>query len=179
MQTFLKSAFAVLILGWAAAAGAFDHHEEEKSYDMINASEPVEGLLVGGQISEADIAAFHAEGVTTIINLRPPEELGEFEEERLVRENGMTYINIPVHWNGQEDNGISAENAALLNSVLQKNDGKTVLHCASGFRAASLLAMQQHLHEGLDKGAAIELAVDATGERVRNFIEDRLETLGK
>ena len=139
---------------------------QDNNYHMPNATEPMDNLTVGGQPSEQDIHAFKAAGIETIINLRLPGEFDSFDESKLVKDLGMIYISIPVEGRA----GVTVENAAALHAALEQADGKVVLHCASGFRAASLLALEQYLHEGLDQSDAIDLAVSATGDRVRDFV---------
>src|SRR4051794_17540482 len=56
-------------------------------------------LFIGGQPTERAIRELHAQGVTTIVNLRTPEEMSTrvpFDEAALVKELGMRYVYLPM-----------------------------------------------------------------------------------
>src|SRR5437868_15483102 len=54
-------------------------------------------LFIGGQPTEKALRDLRARGVTTVVNLRMPEEMAQqvkFDEAALVRELGMKYVQI-------------------------------------------------------------------------------------
>src|SRR5215831_1032021 len=55
-------------------------------------------MFIGGQPTEQALRELHAKGVTTVVNLRMPEEMARvsFDEAALVKELGMTYVHIPM-----------------------------------------------------------------------------------
>ena len=119
--------------------------------------QPRPGLYTGGQPAADAWAALSAAGVGTVINLRPEAELAGRDEAAEVRAAGMAYHQIPVA--GAE--GITAENADRLWSLLQAAKGPVVVHCASGNRVGGLLSVALVRHGGLEPEAALALGREA------------------
>src|SRR6186713_144446 len=61
-------------------------------------------MFIGGQPTEKALRDLRAKGVTTIVNLRMPEEMTRvgFDEAVLARDLGMRYVHIPM--NGTPEN---------------------------------------------------------------------------
>src|SRR3954469_23631586 len=56
-------------------------------------------MFIGGQPTEKALRDLKARGVTTIVNLRSPEEMTRnvsFDEAALIKELGMKYVYIPM-----------------------------------------------------------------------------------
>src|SRR5436305_1813612 len=55
-------------------------------------------MFIAGQPTEKALRELRAKGVTTVVNLRMPEEMAQigFDEAALVKELGMTYVYIPM-----------------------------------------------------------------------------------
>lgn len=120
----------------------------------VKLMQPLPGLYTAAQPAATDWAAIRARGITTVINLRGPEETPDRDEGAEVRAAGMRYLDIPV----AHADGINADNARLLHAALAPSHGGGVLvHCASGNRAGSLLALEQAEFDGLAPQAALEL----------------------
>lgn len=113
--------------------------------------QPRPGLHTGGQPAATAWQAMAAQGVDTIINLRPDAELGTRDEAAEVRAAGMGYRVIPVA--GAAD--ITLANAARLWAALEQLPGTTAVHCASGNRVGALLAIGAATKGGMDTEAAI------------------------
>ncbi len=118
--------------------------------DVPNRGEPLENLTTGGQPDAASLEALAASGFTTVIDLRGPTEDRGFDEQAAVEELGMSYVSLPV----DGANGVTFENAAVLNRFLSEAEGPVLLHCGSGNRAGALLTLSEKLN-GADDEAAI------------------------
>src|SRR3546814_2241952 len=70
-------------------------------------------------------------GVTRVINLCPPDEPCAYDEEGLMAELGLDYLNIPVA--GGAD--LSEDNARKLAIALEAIAGTALVHCASSNRS--------------------------------------------
>lgn len=114
--------------------------------------EPRPGLLTGGQPSPADWAALKARGVTMVVNLRPDSEMDGRNEAAEVAAAGMAYVGIPVA--GAE--GVDADNARRLWTLLKSSGAPVFVHCASGNRAGALLALGAAQSGGMAPEAALE-----------------------
>lgn len=115
-------------------------------YDMHNPRYPADNLITGGQPTLADVARLKAAGVTTIINLRGKTEHDQSAIKSAAQKAGMHYINIPIA-NARQ---LSLTNLTILDKALKAAaDGKTLLHCGSGNRVGSMLALRAHHIKGL------------------------------
>ncbi len=144
--------------------------ETAVSSHVPNLKQPGDRLLTGGQPDAEAWAKLAADGVTTVINLRPAAELGERDEAAEVTAAGMGYVQIPVA--GAAD--ITPENARALWTAMQQAPGKVLVHCASGNRVGALLALGAAEH-GMSPEQALQYgrAAGLTGAepRVREVLE--------
>lgn len=112
------------------------------------------GLIVGGQPDAAAIERAKAQGVTTIINLRPSSEAGQAEAQAAITAHGLRLVTIPVDGAA----GLTEDNArALDGALLEAGEGSTVLHCASGNRVGALLALRAFHAGGLATSDALQV----------------------
>lgn len=127
----LRGAFSVDFPAPAQEGGAELQEKPIKAFAQIKP-----GLYTGGQPSAAQLIRLSELGVTTVINLRPREEM-EIDELSIVEGAGMSYINLPI--SGAE--GITWGNAKQLSKLLKSTDGSVFLHCSSSNRVGALLAL--------------------------------------
>lgn len=99
--------------------------------------QPRPGLYTAGQPAVAAWQAAAGAGVTTVINLRPPAELGDRDERAEVAAAGLSYFEIPVAGPGD----INLTNARELARLIDEAPGPVLVHCASGNRVGALLAL--------------------------------------
>lgn len=139
----------------------------------VNLREPRSGLFTAGQPAATDWQAIRARGIGTVVNLRTDGELNERDEAAEVQAAGMRYISIPVA--GAE--GIDAENAERLHSVLAAADGPVLVHCASGNRVGGLLALMQARSGAMTPEQALDFGRKAgmvsTEARVRQLLDQQ------
>ena len=97
-------------------------------------------LFIGGQPTEKALRELRAKGVTTVVNLRMPEEMAHvgFDEAALVRELGMKYVHIPMR--GTTENPYGPKQLDAFVAALAAADGKVLLHCTVAWRASHLWA---------------------------------------
>jgi hypothetical protein len=64
-------------------------------------------MFIGGQPTEKALRDLRARGVTTIVNLRMPEEMARvgFDEAALAKELGMRYVHIPMSGTPENPHG--------------------------------------------------------------------------
>ena len=101
-----------------------------------------DGNFIGPQPTPQDLEDARQEGIKTVIDLRLPSET-ETSNETLVRSHGFDYVNIPVN-----KAMLSASQIAELNAAMQSKPGPFLLHCATGLRAALLLALSKAKKNG-------------------------------
>ncbi|MDO5611441.1 MAG: sulfur transferase domain-containing protein [Pseudomonadota bacterium] len=139
--------------------------------------QPRDNLLTAGQPAASDWAPLAAQGIKTVINLRPEGEMQGRDEAAEVRAAGMRYIEIPV----ANADAVNADNARKLHEALGAayQDGPVLLHCASANRAGGLLALAlamvtEHgmtLEDALDVGR--KAGMKSTEDAVRKAVEAR------
>ena len=93
-----------------------------------------EKTLVSAQIRPEDVAAFHAQGVRTIINNRPdgeePDQPLAADIERAAHDAGMTYRFIPIV------RGMGPADVEAMSEAIDQCEGKVLAYCRSGTRSA-------------------------------------------
>lgn len=98
--------------------------------------------FIGPQPTEQDLQEARQQGIKTVIDFRMPSET-EVPNDALVKNNGLNYANVPVNKTSP-----SAEQIVDFDKVLQQNEGPFLLHCATGTRAAMLLALSRAKQQG-------------------------------
>ena len=97
-------------------------------------------LFIAGQPTEKALRDLRAKGVTTVVNLRMPEEMARigFDEAALVKELGMKYVHIPMR--GSPENPYGPKDLDAFAAAMAAADGKLLLHCTIAWRASHLWA---------------------------------------
>ena len=97
-------------------------------------------LFVAGQPTEKALRDLKAKGVTTVINLRMPEEMKQigFDEAALLKELGMNYVHIPMR--GSAENPYGPKQLDQFAAAMASADGKVLLHCTVAWRASHIWA---------------------------------------
>ena len=95
-------------------------------------------MFIGGQPTEKALRDLKAKGVTTVVNLRMPEEMARvgFDEAALVKELGMKYVHIPMR--GTPANPYGPKQLDEFAAAMAAADGKVLLHCTIAWRASHL-----------------------------------------
>jgi uncharacterized protein (TIGR01244 family) len=97
-------------------------------------------MFIAGQPTEKALRELRAQGVTTVVNLRMPEEMARvgFDEAALVNELGIKYVYIPMR--GTADHPYGPKELDAFAAAMASADGKVLLHCTIAWRASHLWA---------------------------------------
>jgi protein tyrosine phosphatase (PTP) superfamily phosphohydrolase (DUF442 family) len=122
---------------------------------VTNASEPLPGVVTGGQPQAAHLATLKAAGCQVVLDIRDPMEPQPFGPEA-VRALGMEYVNVPVSGSTHTD-----ETLARIRAAVQSFAGtrKAFFYCNSGNRVGATLIPYLLLDAGLSEEAAVETAM--------------------
>lgn len=101
-----------------------------------------EDLFIGPQPTEQDLGEAKKQGVHTVIDFRMPSETATPNAD-LVQSSGLGYVSIPVN-----KAALSAQQVDELDAAMAQNEGPYLLHCATGTRAAMLLALSRARKHG-------------------------------
>ena len=149
-----------------------------------------EDVFVSGQPTERALRELHEQGVTTVVNLRTPEEMTrnvKFDEAALVTQLGMRYVYLPVRGTGEYP--YSPETLAKFAEAVRTANGKVLLHCTIAWRASHLWAAYLIKEVGIPVEDALgnARAINLTDEHrmgsngrqpVEDFLDRVLPTLG-
>jgi len=138
---------------------------------VANASEPVAGLVTGGQPTVQHLAALKEAGCELVLDCRDPMEPRPLSEPDEVKRAGMDYIVIPVGHTRGED-----QTLRRIREVLAANVGKRKMlyHCASGNRVGATLIPYLMLDQQFSEDDALMTAM-RSGARNAELIEWALE----
>jgi uncharacterized protein (TIGR01244 family) len=146
-------------------------------------------IFVGGQPTERALRDMREQGVTTVVNLRTPQEMTrsvKFDESALVAQLGMKYVYLPV--GGGAEYPYSTETVTKFSQAVRETKGKVLLHCTVGWRASHLWAAYLigergvPVEDALANARAINLGDNDTRmpgrQPVEEFLNRSLPTLG-
>jgi uncharacterized protein (TIGR01244 family) len=174
MNSSIPCATLAAVLACAPLTSVLADGDEVSMYQhttVPNVRQPRDRLITGGQPDAAAWTQLAAQGVSTVINLRPPAEMGERDEGTEVAAAGLAYREVPVA--GADD--ITEAKGRELWSLLQRESGTVLVHCASGNRVGALIAIGAAKAGGIAPQAALELgkASGLTGaeSRVRELLD--------
>jgi len=137
----LLTAAALLIWGLPAYA---EEAPAGPGFDIPNATQPEDGLLLGGQPTAKQLKALAKAGYKTVIDLRPLEEDHGFDEAKAARKADLEYSNIPV-----TPNALDASTVKFFLTVLSNAERPALIHCSTGNRAGGLYYAWLVLEQGL------------------------------
>lgn len=124
-------------------------------------------LFIGGQPTEKALRELKAKGVTTVVNLRMPQEMARvgFDEAALLSELGVDYVHLPL--NGSGGNAYAPAALDQFASVMESAKGKVLLHCTVAWRASHLWGAYLIRERKMPVGEAL------TQARAINLRDDR------
>jgi uncharacterized protein (TIGR01244 family) len=131
-------------------------------------------LYIAGQPTERALREMKAQGVTTVINLRMPQEMERigFDEPKLIASLGMKYVYIPMR-GGSGEMSYSPETLARFSEAMRSAEGKVLLHCTVAWRASHIWGAYL-IQQGLKDENAVAHA------RAINLMDDhRMDGSGK
>ena len=146
-------------------------------------------VFISGQPTEQALRDLHAQGVTTVVNLRTPEEMSKrvpFDEAALVKELGMEYVYLPMR--GTAEFPYSSEAVKSFAAAMSGAKGKVLLHCTIAWRASHLWAAYLIQYRGVPVATALQQArtinlmddmrMDAEQQPVEAFLGRTLSEVG-
>lgn len=165
-------ALITVCLARAALAAPTPPSDVHARYPGVNARlDQVERLLIGGQPNEATLRAMIADGVTTVVNLRTPEEMANrervpFDEAAVLSELGVRSILVPI--GNPATYPYRPEAVDAIRDALATTDGMVLLHCQSGWRTAWTYGAYTIREKGatVDEGMGmVEELIDQHGDQ--------------
>ncbi|QDV33523.1 beta-lactamase hydrolase domain-containing protein [Tautonia plasticadhaerens] len=113
-------------------------------------------LEIADQPTSEEILGLKAEGFTAVVNLRRPGEpdqpMDPAAEAEVARQAGLDYLSVPV---GGEPLG-APQISSVCDLIDRHPDGKVLIHCKQGGRAAGLALLHLARVEGWPAGEVVE-----------------------
>lgn len=137
-------------------------------------------LYIAGQPLNANaLRKLKAEGVTTVINLRTDEEMGNrrstpIDEVKISASLGLRYVHIP---SGGKKHPHSPAMLASFANALEESKGKVLLHCNSAKRASHLWVAYLVKYKQMPLGEALAhgRAVNFGNQPIEGYLEGEIE----
>ena len=130
---------------------------------VLNAYEPVAGLITGGQPLVEHLAALKLAGCDVVVDVRDPMEEQPFDAPAAVRATGLDYLNIPVSHTPLDDRAIEEMQRALHGVIGARS---AFIYCNSGNRVGAALIPYLMLDRGFEEESAVDAAMRmGTGTR--------------
>jgi protein tyrosine phosphatase (PTP) superfamily phosphohydrolase (DUF442 family) len=121
--------------------------------DIYNYYPMPANLGTSGQPTPEQFAAIKAAGFDTVINLAMPTSENALPDEgRLVAEQGMTYVHIPVPWEAPSEDHLQQFFGVVDTMITQGQ--KVWIHCAANYRASAFTYRYLIQQQGLPPAEA-------------------------
>lgn len=129
-----------------AALVAFFNTANAELADIPNFREYSDSLSSSGQPTKGQLQDAWVGGFERVIYLAFSDHDTSLEnEDRIAKELGMEYINIPVNWGSP-----TASDFDLFAGVMQSSpDKRTLVHCQVNFRASAFSFLYRVIYEGV------------------------------
>lgn len=131
---------------------------------------PSSGYLSTSQPDAAVLDRIAGAGYEAVVDFRGADEDRGLDEKAEVEARGMRYITLPIPTTAEA----TFENAQRLREILATTEGPVLMHCYSGNRAGSMLALAAKL-EGASSDEALALGRQGGLTRWEREIKDILE----
>ena len=187
MNTACRSVVIGLALSGAGLSACSTHRTAREGQTFHTGTTSVDTARRSGRIyiseqpSPEALREFAAMGGATVINLRRDEEMDKYvgyREDRMARNLGLGYVHVPMG-----ASTLTREQAARVSDAIESTQGPILMHCASGTRAAGMLATHLHRREGMALGEAMHVAaplgLDGKGSMIDAVLRVSLDEVGE
>lgn len=123
---------------------------------VLNAYEPVPGLITGGQPLVEHLAALKVAGCDVVVDVRDPMEAQPIDAPAAVRAAGLDYLNIPVSHTPLDDRALDAMQQALHQDIGTR---RAFIYCNSGNRVGAALIPYLMLDRKFEEESAVDAAM--------------------
>jgi protein tyrosine phosphatase (PTP) superfamily phosphohydrolase (DUF442 family) len=122
---------------------------------VANACQILPNVITGGQPNAEQLTALKDAGGGIVLDIRDPMESRPINEEALVRQLGMQYVNVPVRAGALDDRTLER----ILTLLRQAGERTVFFHCGSGNRVGGALIPYFILDLGMEEQDAVDQAM--------------------
>lgn len=134
---------------------------------VLNACEPVAGVVTGGQPELTHLTALKRAGCDVVIDTRDPMEPQPFDAPTAVHAAGLEYVNIPVSHTPLDDVALEAMRRTVGTAAGSR---RLFIYCNSGNRVGAALVPYLMLDRGIGEDEAVTAAM-RMGTRQADLLE--------
>ena len=124
--------------------------------DSYNFRRIHDGLTTSGLLSAEQLGDLHREGYEAVINLMPDGENSVADEARIVQDQELDYVYIPVDFEAPTH----ADLEAFADAMDARAGGKVHVHCAANYRVSAFYSLYALRHGLCTEDEANELVQD-------------------
>jgi protein tyrosine phosphatase (PTP) superfamily phosphohydrolase (DUF442 family) len=118
---------------------------------VLNFLQVSERVGTAGQPTAEQFADIKAAGYEVVLNLAMPDSTNALPNEaKLVREQDMDYVHIPVVWDDPQDDDLDR----FFDVMDRVQERKVFVHCALNWRVSSFIYLYRIIHQGVAMEAA-------------------------
>jgi uncharacterized protein (TIGR01244 family) len=160
----------------AAPAPPATERLEPYSCGSIERLHTLGGVFLASQPGKEELEKAAANGIRTVLDLRKPGELTEFDERAEVERLGMAYVNVPFSKPEELTDEVLDRAREILNDPTLK---PMLVHCHSANRVGAVWLAHRVLDGGVDYPAALAeartvgLKSPALEERAKRYVDAR------
>lgn len=121
-------------------------------------------VFIGPQPTRQDLEEARQQGIRTMVDFRLPSETVSPNAD-LAKDAGLDYVNIPVN-----RAALTTDQVGDLETAMEQHPAPYLLHCATGTRAALMLALAHARQQGWSAERTFSEA-EAMGFNLRNSAE--------
>lgn len=142
---------------------------------IANASEPIPGIVTGGQPTLEQLTALKRAGCDVVLDIREPMEPRPYRAPDAVVAAGLEYINIPVSHGPLSDATFDRVRETVRGLAGRK---QVFFYCGSGNRVGVTLLPYFMLDRGMSEDEAVDEAM-RVGMRSAGLMEEALAYVGR
>jgi uncharacterized protein (TIGR01244 family) len=149
---------AVVVCASLASFGAAARAAQAPAASTAPELPPIRNFLrvtpefcTGGQPRPEHFAQLKAQGIKSVLNLRPPSEHQAAEEQAAVQKAGLKYFNIPFVYTAPSD----AQADEFLRLTDDPANRPMFIHCTAAVRAGAFWMIRRVLRDGMSVDAAL------------------------
>jgi protein tyrosine phosphatase (PTP) superfamily phosphohydrolase (DUF442 family) len=105
--------------------------------DSYNFKRIHDRLTTSGVVSAEQLGELRGQGYDAVINLMPESETSVPDEARIVEDQGLDYVYIPVDFNQPT----RADLEAFIDAMDSRTSSKVHVHCAANFRVTAFYSL--------------------------------------
>jgi uncharacterized protein (TIGR01244 family) len=138
--------------------------------ELTDGAQPFDGIVTSGQPSREQFDRLDKTGIRTVVNFRPHDEKGAWNERERAEEMGLEYINIPIA--GADD--LNRPTAERFDDALRNHPAPFLVHCSSSNRVGAMFALRAFWLQDKSAEESLEIGRSAGLSGLETAVRERM-----